>query len=249
MTLIEDIKALYLVDQQLRGLESRLGSAKTHLKAQQAKLQRLTEQHAELNDQLRHTQASEANLENEANAAEEHIDKLRQQMNAVKTNKEYSAMLVEVNTFKADKSKLEDEALQLMQKIEQLQEQVADVEQQVAEQEKIKELAEQKLQQRTDEIRDRLEELKAERDQAADKVPPSALSAFEKLADGLDGEAMAEVHQDDARRMEYSCGGCYMSIPPETVNRLATQDDLVYCPSCKRILYLEAETRQAMNSK
>lgn len=244
----DDLKALFLVDQQLRGLERRLDGARNHVNAQQHKLDTLNQQHHDLQDQLRHARAAEANLESEVGGLDDHVNKLREQMNTVKTNKEYSALLVEVNTFKIDKAKKEEQALELLQQIEQLQGQVEDIKQRIIEVEKIKGMADETLQTRQDEIRDQLEQLRGEREHAAEKIPPSTLAEFERLADALDGEAMAEVHQDDARRMEYSCGGCFMSIPPESVSQLVTGDELIRCTSCRRILYLQPELRQAIGS-
>jgi len=114
MGLNDALRELNLVDQQLRGLESRLSGAKRHAHAQQLKLDQLQQQADELRDQLKHSQANAAGLENEIASADAKINRLREQMNAVKTNKEYSAMLVEVNTLKADRGKIEEQALEEM---------------------------------------------------------------------------------------------------------------------------------------
>lgn len=249
MSKYEALHALYLVDQQVRGLESRLDGARAHLRAQTLKLDTLTKQLAEISDQHRHAQASEANLESDVKGIEERINKIREQMNNSKTNKEYSAFLVEVNTLKADKSKVEERALQLLGEADKLAARMEQLKTQVAEQQKIKGLAEKELAARTAEVSTELDALKAKRTEAANQVPPATLAVFEKLADDMDGEAMAPVEQDDPRRMEYNCGGCYMSIPVEAVNKLVTQDDIVRCTSCTRILYLAKPMKEAMGIK
>ena len=175
--------------------------------------------------------------------------KLREALNQAKTNKEYSAMLVEVNTLKVDKGKIEEQALELMGQIEQLKAEVAEVEAKVAEQQKIKSHGEAELESRTAEVADQLEQLKEKRRVAAEAVPAKALDIFEKMAESLDGEAMAPVEQEDPRRLEFNCGGCYMSIPIEQVNRLGSSDTLVQCTSCRRILYLSDELRGSLAGK
>ena len=40
------------------------------------------------------------------------------------------------------------------------------------------------------------------------------------------------------RREEYVCTSCNMDLVADVYNRLHTRDDLVFCPSCRRILYI-----------
>ncbi len=249
MTINESLHALFLVDQQVRGLESRLDGARRHVRVQQIKIDQLTQQRDEILNQLKQAQAHGGSLENEISAIDERIDKLRSQMNTAKTNKEYSAFLVEVNTFKAEKGKLEDQLLEQMSRVEGFQAELQAIEQQLAEQQRIKLVADKELDERTAEVSEQLNALKADREKAADAVNPEPLSVFERLVETYEGEAMAPVIEEDRRRMEYTCGGCYMQIPVEKVNLLATQDVLVRCPSCSRILFLESELKASMAGK
>ncbi|MEX0742279.1 MAG: hypothetical protein WD079_05730, partial [Phycisphaeraceae bacterium] len=193
MRLNDALHALFLVDQQVRGLEGRLEGAQRHVNAQQNKIEQFTRQLEELKDQLHHTQAQEATAESEAGDFEQRVEKLRQQMNTVNTNKEYSALLVEVNTLKIEKGKAEERALELLQQVEKLQGETAELEHKLAEQKRIKQVADQELASRTAEVSDRLQAVKAQREEAASHVPPDALAVFNRLADTTDGEAMSHV--------------------------------------------------------
>jgi predicted nucleic acid-binding Zn-ribbon protein len=203
----------------------------------------------ELAQQLQQTKAHLANLENEVASADARVNHLREQMNSVKTNKEYSAMLVEVNTLKADKGKVEDQAMVLMEQVEKLEGELAEVSAAIEEQAKIQARADADLAERTGEVGDRLDEVKAERQQRAAAVPPDVLEVFERMADSYDGEAMAPIVEQDRRRMEYLCGGCYMNLPVEMVNKLIRADELTRCTSCQRILFIEQELRETMGAK
>ncbi len=250
MALIDTLRELFLIDQQVRGLESRMDGARKHVVGQQAKLEVLRRQYATVSEQLHKVQATEAGFENEANAFDDRITKLRDQMNSVKTNKEYSALLVEVNTIKADKTKVDDKAMELLTQVDSLKKQVEQFETQIAEVEKVKAVAEKELEARRAEVGQQLDEVKRQRAEAAAKVPADVLAVFDRLAESHDGEALAPITQNDPREMEYTCGGCYMSLPPEVVNRLySTSDKLVRCTSCSRILYLEKSMKEAMGSK
>lgn len=250
MSLQEQMRALYLLDQEVRGLRSRLDAAIRRQQAQQNKLEQHQRQYAELEEQIRLGQAKAGALELQVKAAEDKIAKLREQMNTVKSNKEYSALLVEVNTLKVDKSKLEDEALARMGEVDALKQHLEQVEEKIQQQQKLVDLAAAEVASARAEVGQRLEEVTAQRDAAADQVPQEARALFNRLAQNYEGEAMAPVEEADRRRMEYNCGGCYMSLPIERVNALMMKpDDLVTCPNCGRILYLDQELKSAINSK
>jgi len=246
MSLQQALYDLFLVDQQVRGLEGRLTGARRLVAAQQEKLDQLAAQAGELRDQLKHTQASEANLESEASGVEQRIGALREQMNTARNNKEYSALLVEVNTLKIEKDKVEEQALELMNQIETLSTELEQLQNAVAEQQKVLAHARRQLDERTAEVADQLEQVRARRETAARAVPPEELAVFNKLAETLDGEAMCELVVDDPRTMELSCGGCFISQPPEIVNQLMSTDKMVRCSSCSRILYITDKVKDAM---
>jgi uncharacterized protein len=248
MGLTQDLYDLYLIDQQVRGLSRGLNAAASHVRGQQAKLDQLNQQLSELGQQLRHAQAAAANLENDAATVQQRIDRLREQMNSAKTNKEYSAFLVEINTLKVEKGKIEEQALEHLTRVDKLKEQAQAVQSQAAEVQRIKSHAEKTLSEREAEVGDQLAQVRARRETAARQVPPKALTVFEKLNEATDGEALAEVTREDPRS-DYTCGGCYMALPMERVNLLATTDEIVRCPSCGRILYLATETRAALSEK
>jgi predicted nucleic acid-binding Zn-ribbon protein len=83
-----------------------------------------------------------------------------------------------------------------------------------------------------------IDALKPARDDAAKAVPPKALDAFNRLADHHDGEAMSAITKPDRRLEEYTCGACMMDLVRDVYNKLHVRDDLVFCPSCRRILYI-----------
>ena len=64
------------------------------------------------------------------------------------------------------------------------------------------------------------------------------------------GYALAEIEEQDRRRMEYTCGACFMSLPIQVVNAtLTAQDKPVTCSSCGRILFAKAELKEALIPK
>jgi len=247
MSVQDKLHDLFLLDQQVRGLSGRLDAAKRRLRAQTVKLEQLQQQHRELEDQLKHKAAHAATLEHEANAVQGRIDTLRERLANITNNKEYSAVLVEVNTLKIEHGKKEEEALAEMEGRDQLKVELDALAQKVEDQKKVVAGADAEVAERQAEVGDRLAEVTAERDAAKAQVRGDALATYERAANANDGEAMAPIIEEDRRRREYSCGGCYMSMPVEQVNALMSRpDEVVVCGSCVRILYVAEKLKAEM---
>lgn len=250
MPLQENLRQLYLLDQQVRGLQSRFDTSTRLLTAKKSRFEQLGQQHDELRTQLKQTQTKASSLENQAKDIDQRIEKLRQQMQTVTNNKEYSAVLIEVNTLKEEKSKLEDDALEQLAEVDRLNGELEEIDGQIAEQKKLVSVAEAEVKACQDDIGQELEELRANRSTAEQAIPSEVRSVFNRMADMHEGQAMAAVTEVSRRNREYTCNGCYMSIPVERVNTLIIQQEqLVLCPNCSRILYIEQELKASIGSK
>jgi predicted nucleic acid-binding Zn-ribbon protein len=60
------------------------------------------------------------------------------------------------------------------------------------------------------------------------------LSKYERILHSKDGLAMVNVEHD-------SCGGCNINLPPQVINEIRMKEELIFCQSCARILYIEEE--------
>lgn len=245
MDITSRLLRVYQLDRQLAGLQSRLRAAERFLAEQGTQLAALDAKHAAVSLQAKQIAAHVANQENDIRSTEERLEYLREQMNNAKTNKEYKGFLTEVNSLKADKGKVEEEALSQMTRADELKEQLAQLEAQRAEREKMRGVAETECVTRKAEIADRLEELTKERAAAAAEVPADVLAQYERLFELRDEDAMAPVEIADRKRHEYNCGACMMSLPMETsISLLAGK--LTVCSNCQCILFLPAEAAEAL---
>lgn len=250
MSLQDQLREFFKLDQRVRSLRTRLDAALARQKAQETKLQQLTQQRDELANQVKQAKVKASELEKQVNEIDSRVTHLREQMNSVKNNKEYSALLVEVSTIKNDKGKLEEEALTQLNQVDLLSTSLAGAEEKVAAQLKIVEVARQEVEARRSEVGAQLDEATRDRDAAGEKVPVDARTVFLKQASIHDGEAMAAVVEEDRKNLEYSCGGCYIGLPIERVSTtISKPDTIVTCPSCGRILYADKELRDSMAPK
>lgn len=250
MPLQDDLYQLYLLDCQVRGMESRLNSALRRKNLMEERLGQYRQQAEELDHEHRLAVVRVTSLEKEAQEAENHIAQLRQQMNAVTNNKEYAALLVEVNTFKDKKSGLEDQTVEAMEAEESIRARQLELAGKIAEQEKLVLGAESEAQERAAEVSADLAVITGRRDEARTKLPAEALAVFDKASRVHDGEALAEIQEENRKNLEYSCGGCFMHLPVQAINAvLMHPETLTSCPSCQRILHVNAELREVYSEK
>ena len=247
MSLQDQLYAYYELDQRVRAMRARLDAALRRKEAQARKLAQLKQAYDELATQFKSAQAHTASLENEANAIEQRINTQRTKMNNVTSNKEYSALLVEVNTLKADKGKIDDAQLESMGKVESMSAELAELNERVDSQQKLVDGATKEVAEAQTEVGGKLDELTVERDTAGKPLSDSIRKMFDRLSDTYDGEAMAEINEQDRRRMEYTCGGCFTLLPVESVNALITKpDQITSCGTCQRILFVGNQLRESL---
>jgi predicted nucleic acid-binding Zn-ribbon protein len=177
-------------------------------------------------------------LELELKTRDAEIAKLRAALNASKTNKEYSALLSQLNTTKADNSKLEVQILELMKGIEADEAECENIRRQMEEQKQQLEKIRVESEQQAQRFQAEIEETQAQWNQIAKTIPSDPLNIFKRVAETYDGLAVAVIEQQEGKNATYSCGGCFMNIAAEFVNLLMTKDDIIRCPNCTRILVL-----------
>lgn len=229
---------LFEADQRYRQAQGRYEAASRDVRFQERKVNELVARLDQTNVQFRELQARTANTELDIKTREEKIERFREQQQTSKNNKEYQTFLVQINTEKVDKGKIEDELLKLMEQIEKTQVEVKALSE-VAESEKVKlvQLREQ-ITGRLEVLKREVDDLKPARDQAATEVPQKHLDTFERLCERFDGEAMAAINKPDRRVEEYICAACNMSMSADIYNRLHSRDEPLFCPSCRRFLFI-----------
>ncbi len=175
-------------------------------------------------------QLKQKEKEIELQSKEDRISKLQGQLYQLKTNKEYSAMDLEIKGSKADKSLLEEEILRLLDTVDAAKSKCAKEKEFLAAEEK-------KFKDEMDVLKKRAAELSAalaERDDSRKAFVPNVdaklLSQYERILTKREGLALVPVLND-------ACSGCHLELPPQVINEVHIQDKLIFCESCARMLY------------
>jgi hypothetical protein len=238
-TLLNALVKLQSVENSLRAAKARLARCRRSVILKENQLRAFQNSLTAKQEEIQLTKIQADRFELEIKSVDETLAKYRAALNAAKSNKEYAVILTELNTTKADNSKIETQALELMKNIDADQAQCEQIKLQI-EQAK-NELTEIRKQTETQaqKVEAEIVEIEQQWQQAARDVAPEALDIFKRVAETYDGEAIAEVEIHDHKSGSYTCGGCFMSLTTETANTLMSRDEIIRCPSCTRILYIK----------
>ena len=87
MDVTSQLLKVYLVEKQIRGLQTRLKAAEKFLNEQDGQLSKIESKHSDLSTQLKRLQAKAADNEGEMKRLDERIRTVREQMNTARTNR------------------------------------------------------------------------------------------------------------------------------------------------------------------
>ncbi len=171
-------------------------------------------------------------------SAQAKISHLKAQLNQVKTNKEYAVLLDHIKGEEMDSTRLEDEVLQTMERLDKAQEDLAsmqeDLELRRTEYEK---LSDQNRQLQI-ELDEKMAQLALRRKTLAETIDSEELSVYERVRQARGSRAIVSV-------VEGVCQGCNMPVTPQSVNLLLADKGLIRCHHCQRILYLEPTLQES----
>jgi len=229
---------LQSVENRLRAVKAKLARCRRNVIIQENQVRSLQNALEAKKEEIQLTKVQSDRLELELKARDETIAKLRASLNVAKTNREYAAVLTQLNTTKADNSKIESQILDLMKDIEDDEAEYSSIQSQIDEQKQKLEQTRREADLSAAKYEAEIEKIQDEWDQVAKTIKDEPLQVFKRVAETYDGEALAVIERQEGKTEVYTCGGCFMGITAETVNLLLTKDDIIRCPNCTRILVL-----------
>ena len=229
---------LQSVENRLRAEKAKLTRCRRNVVIQENLIRSLQNALEAKKEEMQLTKLQFDRLELELKTRDDTIARLRASLNSAKSNKEYAAVLTQLNTTKADNSKIESQSLELMKDVEADEVECEDIQRQIGEQKETLERTRKESEALSGKFQAEIDRIQAEWDEAARTIPRDALEKFKRVAETYDGQAVAVVEQQEGRTGAYSCGGCFMGITTECVNLLMTKDEIIRCANCTRILVL-----------
>jgi predicted nucleic acid-binding Zn-ribbon protein len=175
-------------------------------------------------------------LEAELATTQQNHEKFERDKTRVQNEKEYTAVLREIDTARKHISSLETDIIKRMEEIETLDAELAarapDVERMRGE----VDVGLTALDKEYDEASRLLQEFGDRRRMLAGQMPRHLFSTYERMSRLGRGQALAEVRSNGI------CAACRVRVRPKIFSDVRKGDQLIICENCGRILYYRNET-------
>jgi predicted nucleic acid-binding Zn-ribbon protein len=227
---LRNLIALQDIELQIASLQKQVADIPNRRQSLEDELQRIQ---AEYEERLAHSKELSNRrraLEGEVDLLRAKLSRLKDQLMAVKTNKEYTAMLHEIQMAEDQIRSEEDKILEAMEEMEGLESSLK--------------AAEQEMHKKSAELRDgirrtsesvplmerELDKLREEKIVMESKIDKELLSRYHRIADARKGIALAEAKDE-------LCSACHVRIRPQMYADLLGTENIHACDSCSRILF------------
>lgn len=184
---------------------------------------------AEISQVLVSAQLEQKEVDLDLEARQEKLKKLKDRMQAIKTNKEYDALVSEIDQVKAAISELESRAVVLMETIEKTEKELEGLDEQVTTVKQINEGQLASLQKQIDSVESKIQTREKEREAVVAQVGNRAIRAYDRIRKGKGGAAVVAVKKR-------ACGACYKALPPQRIQEIKLSQRIITCDSCGRML-------------
>lgn len=233
MTSIRELTRLQTLDAETATARAQLEEVERQL-ADTAALEELREQAAVQKQAASDVERELRSAEWEAEQTKAHVSEEEGKLygGKVRNPKELMDLQHEITALKQRQSQQEDVALEVMTRFETETAKLEELARELASLEAERRELENRLDSERDQLLAQIQGLTDQRGRIVGQVPQKDLGLYENLLNIKQGRAVA--------RMERSlCQGCRTNLPMAVQQRVRSNQALVQCPSCGRILYMD----------
>jgi predicted nucleic acid-binding Zn-ribbon protein len=169
-------------------------------------------------------------VELDVEAAQEKVNKYKNQQMEAKTNEEYKAFKKEIAMAGEQVTGMEDRELEEMARLETAKAEVEVTKRKVEAARAVVESDLKALDTRLETIRSTFADIKADREEMAVKVDPEIRDLYMGMLTKKQEAVVVAIQQD-------SCGGCHMKVSPQNLHDAHSGQKWTHCSFCGRILY------------
>jgi predicted nucleic acid-binding Zn-ribbon protein len=231
MNLLKDLQE---IDQEISAIEATRKGYRDELDAFTADATRVQEMLDQLNDEVAVLQQAEAELQQDLLKERDNVVRVEARLPEIQTQKEYVAVLKEIDVAKKANKEIEEQMAAKQQEIKVLEEDRQEKEGELAAIQEKAEARGEELKTLLDESEEVLLKRTQTRESVAAELPTSLLRKYHTLFQRRGGLALALAKNG-------ACLGCNMQLPPQQYNKLLKVTEIQSCPHCNRILYVETD--------
>lgn len=222
---------------ELQGIDTKLKDLNDLLGDLPSKVEGLNEQEESINNSLKNNKKRLKELEVELQKGEVAISQLNDKVNTLKdqlflvtNNKQYDALMKEIDHIKDKKSGFENQAIEYLEEKENLINSVETMEAELKDLSNDLSKRREKLETAILNSADEKSVLEKKRQDKIDKIDLNTISVYDKVMGARDGLAVVQLEGS-------GCGGCGAHIPPQTIAEVRAEEGIHRCDICGRFLY------------
>jgi predicted nucleic acid-binding Zn-ribbon protein len=181
-------------------------------------------------DKMSRSQKKRRELEAEVKDLKVQIGKYKRQTNEVKTNKEYSALLKEIEESEKKVDGLEEAFISEMLLEDDIQKEIRAADQKFAAAQQKLTREKERIFQKKREVEEKASLLSGRREALLAQLPREQVNLYLRIFRNKGGIALSPVTDD-------FCSMCHMRVRPQVLNELKEAKKLILCENCGRVLY------------
>jgi predicted nucleic acid-binding Zn-ribbon protein len=224
------IRELHRIHKQVSDLRERIERGPKQIRAGETGIQRFAAELAQAKEAYTKVRVAADDKQLQLKQRENRIDDLKLKLNACSSNREYQALKEQIAADEQANSVLSDEILEALENIDVWHAKVATAESNLAKANAELAKARKRVEEQQSGLESELARVTAELKHAESALPADFKSDYERVAKVKGEHALAQVEGE-------SCGGCYQTLPPQTMNILRMSKP-VFCKNCGCLLYL-----------
>ena len=231
---LERLIELQRLDTTIAEARARIASHPQRLADADSRLSEATQSVADAKERLKTNQEERRTLEKDAAVYQGRLTKFKDQLAAVKTNREYQAMQHEIETAQKELGDAEEKVLERMVEGDSLTGAVKQAEVALAAKQKEIDAEKKALTSELDSVEATLADAMNARTSVVASLAPGVLSVFEQVSRQRKGVALSMATRDGL------CSVCHVRLRPPVFQQIRQNSSIVQCESCQRIMYYVA---------
>ena len=229
---LQQLIVLQNLDDEIAEHKQLLADIPIQLDSGRAELEEKKKIFSNAKEELDALQKERKDIELAVQGENDHMAKAKTKLPAVKTNREYTAILSEVDAIKEKVSGLEDKELDIMEILEEKQKEVPGIEKICKEEDARFQEYKAKKDAELDRMKQELGVLITKREAVSGQLDRVIMQRYEKVAGSRDGRAVVLLQGS-------ICQGCFQQILPQMVIDVKVGESIQQCSNCIRFLYWE----------
>lgn len=231
---LERLLAVQALDIELAAMEARREAVPLRVAEVTREITALETERAERERALEAARLGRRGKESDLELQRERLARYERQLNEVKTNVAYSALLSEIQRAKKEINQVEDEILDFMGEREEHEKRVGELDLELASGREaaageLAELAAEEV-----EIGRAMDAARHKRDTLAREVEPALYRLYDRLRRGRRFPALVPLRGK-------ACGACHSSLPPQVIREITHEGSLHPCEACGVLIYVAPE--------